>query len=170
MQSATPNSVCCVHCVNTGSMAVVERCGKYDRVAGPGAQFVCWRASSLAQRRPSPPSVSIAPVHSRKHDAAVQARLGSLKFAHLHANMMLWPAYPRSVRVDASRPLDKGDSAGCRDAYQDLRQRDVNAENVCSIPCSERGGEMCTKGRRMLDHPASYPRRPNACAVHYLSP
>lgn len=90
---ATPNSVCCVHCVRSGSVAVVERCGKYDRVATAGAQFVCWRASSLAQRRSSPPSGSIAAVHARKHDAAVKALLGSLKFANLHAKLMLWPPY-----------------------------------------------------------------------------
>ena len=32
---------CCVVCISTSEVGVIETCGKYSRLASPGANFVC---------------------------------------------------------------------------------------------------------------------------------
>lgn len=38
---------CCVECINTAEVGMVERCGSYYRQAGPGANCVCWPVDSI---------------------------------------------------------------------------------------------------------------------------
>ena len=39
--SAMCDRCCCVVCISTSEVGVIETCGKYSRLASPGANFVC---------------------------------------------------------------------------------------------------------------------------------
>ena len=39
---------CCIACISTGEMGIVESMGKFSRVAGPGPNFLCWPVQNMA--------------------------------------------------------------------------------------------------------------------------
>eukprot|EP00301_Raphidiophrys_heterophryoidea_P014767 c23227_g1_i1.p1 GENE.c23227_g1_i1~~c23227_g1_i1.p1 ORF type:complete len:297 (-),score=98.92 c23227_g1_i1:401-1246(-) len=41
---------CCFICISTSEVAVIERFGKFEKVAGAGCNFVCWPFSYVASR------------------------------------------------------------------------------------------------------------------------
>ena len=38
---------CCIECIQTAEVGIVERCGKYYRQAGPGANCVCYPVDEI---------------------------------------------------------------------------------------------------------------------------
>ena len=52
--STTMAAVCqsclCFQCVTTSEIGIVERCGKYKRLAPPGLRLVCWPLETVAGR------------------------------------------------------------------------------------------------------------------------
>ena len=41
------NMPCCIECIQTAEVGIVERCGKYYRQAGPGANCVCYPVDEI---------------------------------------------------------------------------------------------------------------------------
>jgi len=44
------NGCCCFECVTTAEIGIIERCGKFDRMAKPGPHLICWPFYTIAGR------------------------------------------------------------------------------------------------------------------------
>jgi regulator of protease activity HflC (stomatin/prohibitin superfamily) len=44
------NGCCCFECITTAEIGIIEKCGKWDRMAHPGPTLICWPFYTVAGR------------------------------------------------------------------------------------------------------------------------
>ena len=74
----------CIDCVTTGNMGVIERLGKFSRIAGPGPNLVCWPFDAMAGQLSTRVKQLIVDTNTKTRDN-VRAKLCFALFAPTNA-------------------------------------------------------------------------------------